>query len=816
MFKELSVSRRFARAGAELGNPDGGFSTDSTAPGKVRCFRSFQDGAAWLGSSCSEFVDLRHFAPRSQRQDALQIPVKDDSHSVDAPSPELLKRLNDLGLASDREIRGCRRYLSQIARDLPLFDSVWLDALVRARALTPFQARALERPDGPSVRVGPWLLVDRIDSDGFPELFRARVPGGAGQKMLSRCRTPVGEGAKRLPRLLEAVERMRSIRSGGLRSPIECGQDEAGLYIVSEECAGTTLHDILVRRGRFDGGLVCELAKLLLAAMNDLHTAGEVHGDVRLRNVWLDQGKRGWRAGSPVVVANPVLAAIARPQVSIHDEWPLDSLDVAAPEAIGPQGVRTSRGDLYSLGCLLWQLLSGRPPHPTADPIAKLIAHQKRNIVDIRAWAPETPRPLAELIGSLVERDPARRPDGAGAALERLTKDLRARPFSRKAAPPTVRMSPRSPRGKSSLRSAGLAICCVMGLGTVVGLIKRSDRTPETLSLPSPGPSTPDVATGGTDDAQAWPKPQDGQIVLEHAGPWKASKISAVGPLVVRGAPGIRPVIEVDEHPLELWGERVLISGVDFRLNAAASAAPGNHPPDALLSVGAQLVQIQECRFESPSEIPASRKPVAAVRWSLIDTSPTAAARLLVKNSSFLGQMPGVEIPAPHGSVAFSHVLKSGSGELISVPPGRSASPTPRTIHLRGTTLRGESPLLRAHATPPTRWKVTADHTVIAITNAALFEYFAENPPAGWERDRLLEFEGRSTVLSMGTPLVAGRDVRESLIPWPDEGFSIDGVLFDDPQFAGGPDEAWSAQRLTGLTIPLPDETLPGIGASPF
>ncbi len=745
-----------------------------------------------------------------------RLSVKDDNDSVDAPSPELLQRLNDLGLASDREIRSCRRYLGQLARDLPLFDSVWLDALVQARVLTPFQARALERAEGPSIRAGRWLLVDRIDSDGFPELFRARAAGEPGLKMLSRFRLSAAEGARRLPRLTEAIERMKSIRSEGLRSPLECGQDETGLYVVSEQCPGSTLHDILVRRGRLEGMLVVEIGRRLLSALAGLHSVGEIHGDLRLRNVLLDHGKRGWGRGELVAVANPALAAVVRPQVSIHDEWPLDSLDVVAPETIGPQGTRTPQGDLYSLGCLLWQLLAGRPPHPTADPIAKLIAHQKRTIADIRTWAPETPAALAELIGGLVERDPARRPEGADAALDRLTKSLRRKPFPRQTTWPAsnARRTPPA-RGTSAIRSAGLAVCCVIGLGTVIGVIRNSSRSPETLSLPSPHTVVSPAATTAN-EAPAWPKPRDGQIVLEHAGPWKGAKISAVGPLVIRGAAGIRPVIEIDNAPLEVWGERVLISGVDFRRKPPVSPVPGDQATDSLLAVGAQLVQIQDCRFENSGESGRQHDPVTAIRWSLIDSSPTAEARVLVKDSAFLGTLRGIEIPAAHGNAAIGNVLKSGNGELLTIATGRSASPAPRTIHLRGTTLRGECPLLRTAAGSSTRWKVTADRSVFGIRDAALFEYEAEHPPQGWKSDRSIAFEGRSTVVAIGTPVVAGRDPEGSPVPWPSDRLQIDGVIFDDLQFAGGSDDPWDAQRLTGLTVPLPDETLPGIGDSPF
>ena len=368
---------------------------------------------------------------------------------------------------------------------------------------------------------------------------------------------------------------------------------------------------------------------------------------------------------------------------------------------------------------------------------------------------------------------------------------------------------------RSTLRTAGLAVCCVVGLGTVIGLIKRSGHVPETLSLPPLGSAVDGAGETTAPQAASWPKPRDGQIVLEHAGPWKASKISAVGPLVIRGAAGVRPIVEVENDPLEVWGERVLVSGIDFRRKGwGTSSSAGDEPKGSLLAVSAQLVQIQECRFEGPAEREQSGNLSAAVQWSLIDESPGAEARALVKNSAILGSLRGIEIPVAHGSVAVSHVLKSGSGELLAVAEGRSASAGPRTIHLRNTTIRGECPLLRLPAGVPTRWHVTADHTAFGIQSASLFEFTAERPPDGWEG--LIEFEGRSTVVSLGSSLVGGRGPGGTFIAWPSESLRADGLQYDDLQFAGEPSGPWGAHQLTGLTIPLPDETLPGIGPAPF
>src|SRR5205814_9452501 len=66
--------------------------------------------------------------------------------------------------------------------------------------------------------------------------------------------------------------------------------------------------------------------------------------------------------------------------------------------------------DRDAMGCLLWQLLAGRPPFPGGNPLGKLAAHQTKRIDDVRKWAPDTPAPLAEGLRRMTSREPADRP----------------------------------------------------------------------------------------------------------------------------------------------------------------------------------------------------------------------------------------------------------------------------------------------------------------------------------------------------------------------------------------------------------------------
>ena len=87
----------------------------------------------------------------------------------------------------------------------------------------------------------------------------------------------------------------------------------------------------------------------------------------------------------------------------------LGSFDYISPEqARDPRDVDV-RSDLYSLGCTLFHMLSGRPPFPGGTVLQKLIQHQEEAPVDVRTLNPRVPAELAAIIGRLMAKDRDRR-----------------------------------------------------------------------------------------------------------------------------------------------------------------------------------------------------------------------------------------------------------------------------------------------------------------------------------------------------------------------------------------------------------------------
>ncbi|MCA9055780.1 MAG: protein kinase, partial [Planctomycetaceae bacterium] len=288
---------------------------------------------------------------------------------------------------------------------MPAFDSVCLDALVQLKCLTPYQAMICNEATPDALAVGPFVITDRIGGDRRMELFTARKIGDHNNNQLTVLTTPPAERDIVLERLQRGLARTRSLSLPHVVVPQAAQIDAERLVVLSSWPGGKSLDELLVRRGRFPVSVVIEIARQIAVALEGLERCGVLHGDLRLRQVRIDDAGR-------LSLTQPMILAALEPHLTIHTDIPPACYDGIAPELIDSGAERSLASEMYALGCLLWQLLAGRPPFTAADPLMKLAAHQTRRIEDIRQWSPETPPHLAGLIHQLTSPDPRQRPRG--------------------------------------------------------------------------------------------------------------------------------------------------------------------------------------------------------------------------------------------------------------------------------------------------------------------------------------------------------------------------------------------------------------------
>lgn len=346
---------------------------------------------------------------------------------ADEPPVALVELLSKLRLATPEQVQSVRGRARKLASELPLFDSVWIDALAQARLLTPWQAAEINAGRGEQLQVGPYVLRRRIQRFGNAELILAAVPGEVDKEKKDRpepmvhlavARGVSGAEAEQAATKLAALARVFSSgKRKGLARLLAASSGDGVVWGAYEPATGFAVADWLSCQGRFSPAAALEIARQMATALAALEKDGHLHGDISASSTWLTD------AGEVQLIRCGFRSALGGGG-GAQKKSAAEELDYLAPELVGK--VEQADGDaltaqdysvaaeIYACGILLWQLLAGRTPIAGGDYEHKCIAAREAKIPDIRRIAPDVSAALANVIERCTQREPVLRPQRFG------------------------------------------------------------------------------------------------------------------------------------------------------------------------------------------------------------------------------------------------------------------------------------------------------------------------------------------------------------------------------------------------------------------
>ena len=193
----------------------------------------------------------------------------------------------------------------------------------------------------------------------------------------------------------------------------ECGLHDDRFYYVMEWVDYGTLKMVLTDRDVLPWREACECALQISEALAYAHQEGIIHRDLKPANVFLSiEGE--------LKLGDFGLARDAAAHSLTADGMTVGTVTYMAPEQITGRRDITGQLDLYALGCVLFEMLTGRPPFTGRGPIDVLHQHMQSLPLDVRDIMYVCPQPVADLVNRLLAKDPGERPAGAPAVAEEL------------------------------------------------------------------------------------------------------------------------------------------------------------------------------------------------------------------------------------------------------------------------------------------------------------------------------------------------------------------------------------------------------------
>ncbi|MTD53609.1 Stk1 family PASTA domain-containing Ser/Thr kinase [Amycolatopsis pithecellobii] len=200
------------------------------------------------------------------------------------------------------------------------------------------------------------------------------------------------------------------------------GVDENHVFLVMELVDGGTLRDLLEERGRLDVPLTLTIAEQILAALAAAHNAGLVHRDVKPENVLI--GRTGTPPTGVVKVADFGLVRAVASAGTTSSSIILGTVAYLAPEQV-TTGLAAERGDVYSAGIVLYEMLTGQAPYTGDTAISVAYRHVNDDVPAPSTVTPGVPPVLDDLVRRATRRDPEARPADAETFLREL-RQIRA------------------------------------------------------------------------------------------------------------------------------------------------------------------------------------------------------------------------------------------------------------------------------------------------------------------------------------------------------------------------------------------------------
>ncbi len=293
--------------------------------------------------------------------------------------------------------------------------------LVDAGKLTLFQVKSLLEDLGDPLILGEYIVQDQVGRGGMGTVYRAihrRMKRTVAIKVLRRDIPDADFLSKRFLREVEVAARLCH---PNIVMAYDAGEQNGVSFLVSEFIEGQNLGDLVRQYGPLSLPLAVDVVQQTARALQYAHGEGVIHRDIKPSNLLLDDSGN-------VKLLDVGLARISPSELSDPDAVSdltttgmiMGTVDYMSPEQALNTRLADERSDVYSLGCTLYFLMTGRAPFASGTAMERLLAHREQPIPMLVSLSTLFPSELDELLSSMLAKDPSQRIESMNKLVERL------------------------------------------------------------------------------------------------------------------------------------------------------------------------------------------------------------------------------------------------------------------------------------------------------------------------------------------------------------------------------------------------------------
>lgn len=261
--------------------------------------------------------------------------------------------------------------------------------------------------------LGQYKITEQIGKGGMATIFKAYQPGLNREVALKILPPYVAEKEGFTERFTREAQAIGNLHHPNILPVYDSGQDKGYGYIAMRYVPNATTLSNLMNK-KLDTGQIIRITKQIADALDHAHRQGVVHRDIKPSNILMD--------GDWVLLSDFGLAKM----VETPSELTGTGVGIGTPAYMSPEQAKGQqvdrRTDIYSLGIMLFEMLTGQVPHKAETPLATVVKRINEPLPLPRSFNPDIPPAVEHVLLKALAKEPAERYNHAGdlaQALER-------------------------------------------------------------------------------------------------------------------------------------------------------------------------------------------------------------------------------------------------------------------------------------------------------------------------------------------------------------------------------------------------------------